>query len=256
VLATEIIERTAARNLQAYAAGYRQIAARLGAGSISCAGGVAAFTGPESPLTTVKGAGPQISDEELDRIITFYRDSGAANVTFELAPWVTSDSLGRLINRGFRRSGSEDVVVCQLPAQISGSSVPLSNMDRRSWAELLLDSSELARTEPYMTMGLVAASLPGALNIGIVDGRGTCVACAQSVAYDDIVIMGCDATLPPARGRGAQTTLIRERLRLANNAALSWAIAEVAPDSTSERNYLRLGFTIAYNRVHYSLPLT
>jgi hypothetical protein len=33
------------------------------------------------------------------------------------------------------------------------------------------------------------------------------------------------------------------------------AVAEVEPGSTSERNYLRCGFTIAYTRTHYSRAL-
>jgi hypothetical protein len=52
------LERAVARNLQDYVAAYRHLAPQVGAAGIEVAGGVAAFTGIDSPLTTVKGTGP------------------------------------------------------------------------------------------------------------------------------------------------------------------------------------------------------
>jgi hypothetical protein len=49
------LEAAAGRNLADYVAALRRVAPELGAECIDIAGGVAAFTGIGSPLTTVKG---------------------------------------------------------------------------------------------------------------------------------------------------------------------------------------------------------
>ena len=80
------------------------------------------------------------------------------------------------------------------------------------------------------------------------------IACAQVVRTGgDVVVFGNDGTGPGARGRGAQQALIIERLRALP--AGTTAVAEVEPGGTSERNYLRCGFTIAYTRTHHARVL-
>jgi acyl-CoA synthetase (NDP forming) len=70
-----------------------------------------------------------------------------------------------------------------------------------------------------------------------------------------VAIFGNDNTHPRERRRGHQRLLIEARLGLALQLGLAHAIAEVAPGSTSERNYLRCGFERAYIRTHYSRDL-
>ena len=95
---------------------------------------------------------------------------------------------------------------------------------------------------------VAAAHLPNAQLLGVCESEDW-IACAQSVVYDDVVIFGNDATLPAFRRRGAQTALIAERLRTVGAERI--AVAEVEPNSSSERNYRRCGFRIAYARTHY-----
>ena len=78
------------------------------------------------------------------------------------------------------------------------------------------------------------------------------IGCAQAVTYDDVVIFGNDGTDPAERGRGVQTALITGRLEALPAGTL--VTAEVAPGSGSERNYLRCGFQIAYERTSYVRP--
>jgi hypothetical protein len=59
------IERAMARDLRDYVAAYHRLAPGAGATSSEIAGGVAAFTGLDSPLTTVKGTGPHLSRRDL-----------------------------------------------------------------------------------------------------------------------------------------------------------------------------------------------
>ena len=61
---------------------------------------------------------------------------------------------------------------------------------------------------------------------------------------------------PPGVGRDdweGLKTLIRARLDLVRRGVV--AVAEVNPGAGSERNYLRSGFQIAYQRRHYTKPL-
>src|SRR5207245_3826097 len=54
-----------ARNLLDFVEAW-QVAPALGAAAIACSGGVAAFVGTDSPLTTVKGAGPELGAGDVN----------------------------------------------------------------------------------------------------------------------------------------------------------------------------------------------
>ena len=110
-------------------------------------------------------------------------------------------------------------------------------------------TSELPDESPTKELVIAAAHLPNAVLYGLRE-NDRWIACAQSVTYDDVAIFGCDGTMPEARRRGAQTTLIEDRL--AALPAGKIVMAEVAPGSGSERNYLRCGFQIAYARTHFA----
>jgi GNAT superfamily N-acetyltransferase len=58
-----------------------------------------------------------------------------------------------------------------------------------------------------------------------------------------------DSTLVNFRGRGIQTALIRERLKLLRSQGAELAAASVIPGSISQRNYERCGFVVAYTKV-------
>ena len=98
----------------------------------------------------------------------------------------------------------------------------------------------------------VAARLPGSVRLGVRAGDRW-IACGQVVVEDDTVIFANDSTIPEARRMGAQTALIQARLATVNDGSL--VIAEVAPGSGSERNYLRCGFEVAYTRTQFTCSI-
>jgi GNAT superfamily N-acetyltransferase len=57
-------------------------------------------------------------------------------------------------------------------------------------------------------------------------------------------VLGGAATLPAARGAGAQTALLAHRLSLAGHLGAPLATATAAPGSPSIRNLAGAGFTI------------
>lgn len=242
------IENAVARNLQDYVAAHRQVDPQVGAECITVAGGVAAFTGLGSPLTTVKGAAAHLAPRDLDEIESFFLDHEATTVTIEMAPWLSAESKQTLCRRGYRQGGEENVMATTSGTPRSGNAPRAEAIPAHAWPELMRRGFELPDASPTSVLVTAAAHLPNAQLYGIRD-NDRWIACAQSIIYDDVVIFANDVTVPEARGKGAQTALIEARLKAVPTGM--FAIAEVAPGSGSERNYLRCGFQVAYARTHY-----
>jgi GNAT superfamily N-acetyltransferase len=62
--------------------------------------------------------------------------------------------------------------------------------------------------------------------------------------HGQVAVLGGAATLPEARGRGAQALLLRTRLAIAIEVGCTLATATAAAGSTSLRNLARAGFVI------------
>lgn len=223
-----------------------------GVESIEVAGGTAAFTGAGSPLTTVKGAGAPLTPADIGRLESFFGGHGATRVTIEMAPWPDADYRQLLFAHGYVVAGREDVVVATCRAWHPTSWRPQA-MPAADWCDLtrtVLDAAPASETGRLLG---AAAGLGGSALIGVHDGDRW-VAAAQSVTYGDVVIFGNDATLPAARRRGVQAALIGARLAEVPMGA--HAVAEVAPASGSERNYLRGGFRVLYTRETFAKSLS
>jgi hypothetical protein len=245
------IERAVAQNLAEYVAAYAAVTPEIAAAAIEVAGGVAAFCGLDSPLTTTKGIGAQISPGDCERVEAFFREHGANAVTFECAPWLSDEARRMLEQRGYRASSQEHVLLRRRAV----NERPAFNVDRLSasdWPEVMLRGFELPDSAAMRALVRAAGALKDAQLWGIRN-ENEWIACAQSVRYDNVTILGCDGTLPEARGRGAQRALILQRLREIGPKLA--ATSEVAPGSVSERNYLRCGFEVAYARTHYTRTL-
>jgi hypothetical protein len=251
----KIFESAAAQNLLDYVHALQSVAANLEAGAIACAGGVAAFTGVGSPLTTIKGAGPEINDDDIDAAETFFKRCGADRVVFELNPWISPATKARLTDRGYELIGSEDVVVRQPPFETPAPAHRVETIEEKRWAEVMLQMNGLPDTPLWRAICEASAMLPDAVRFGVLDRGGDWIACAELLPAAGVGLFGNDATLESARGRGAQTATIHERLRAVAAQGLSCVAAEVAPGSGSERNYLRCGFHLAYARTHYARRL-
>src|SRR5262245_5525153 len=105
-----MIERAFARNLRAYVDGYRALDAPGDVDMMDAAGGVAAFLGVGSPLTTVKGAPADVTSELISELEDFFRTHRVPTITMELAPWANPATNDLLAARGYEVTSSEDVV--------------------------------------------------------------------------------------------------------------------------------------------------
>jgi hypothetical protein len=251
----EIIERAAARNLLDYVHAARTVAPELKAAATGCAGGAAAFLGAGSPLTTVKGSGPDLTEEDIDAAEHFFLQCGAGRAIFEVAPWISAESSDRLRRRDYEVVGSENVVVRSPPFTAPEPHHHVVHVDARCWPELMLLMNDFPDSSPWRALAEASAILPGAIRFGVPGGGGAFLACAQIQPSAGVGLFGNDATLHSARRRGLHTATIQQRLRAAATLDFSCVAAEVAPGSASERNYLRCGFHLAYTRAHYARNL-
>jgi hypothetical protein len=238
----EGVERAFGQNLRDF------VHASRGGAAIPCAGGVAAFLGPDSPLTTVKGASSEFDEDAIDRTEEFFRSSGSERAMFELAPCAPTELL---LRRGYEVVGAEHVLLRRPPFDCAAPALEVVAVAEDDWPAVQLAANDAEDSSEWRRIVAMCAALPNAMRFGIRDGESW-IACAEVMPAGDVAIFGNDATVPRARGRGAQTATIQARLQAIVAMPFPYAVAEVAPGSTSERNYLRCGFEIAYKRLWYS----
>jgi len=246
------IERAFAQNLFDYAQAMKSVAPDLAAAAIPCAGGTAAFLGVGSPLTTIKGAGPDITDDQMEQAEGWFRRRGVNTVVFELAPWISGETADRLARRGYETVGAEDVVVQCSPFEAPQS--PRWRVERvepGGWPDVMFQVNHVADVPHWRALVHASACLPGALHFASSGASDGWIACAQVFPVGAIAIFANDVTHSRACGRGVQTAAILERLRVAATLPFSCLTAEVAPGSASERNYIRCGFRVLYTRARY-----
>lgn len=251
-LTLETIERAVARNLLDYVQALNMVAPGLAGAATPCAGGTAAFVGAGCPLTTIKGAGPVVTDDDIEHAEEWFRRHGVNAVVFELAPWISGETADRLLRRGYEVTGSENVVVRRSPFDAPQPLHPVKRVDTGNWPEIMLQVNDAADSPLWRGLVQACASLPDAMHFAIPGTSGGWIGCAQVLPAAGIALFANDATHPTARGHGAQTAIIHERLRAIAKLPFFCLAAEVAPGSTSERNYLRCAFRVFYARAHYS----
>jgi hypothetical protein len=248
----EHIERAIAENLRDYVSAYREAAPGVGAKSIEVAGGVAAFLGSGSPITAVKGVGARVTTKELEKIEDFFAGFGVKDPTIEIAPWLQESSLEVLRSRGYKPAATEDVVVRASGTESSRGISGVEEVSKGDWPELMRGAYELPDESPFRELVHACPRMPRGRSIGI-RANEKWVACAQMHSYEGVMLFSCDGTVPSARGKGMQETLINYRLQALPSRSI--AAAEVTPGGGSERNYLRCGFQIAYARTHWRKQL-
>jgi GNAT superfamily N-acetyltransferase len=225
-----------------------------GASVLQVAGGTAIFVGPGSPLTRAVGIGMRgpVSADEMDRLEDFYHARDSA-VTVDLCPLADNSIVELLGDRGYRLAEFNNVLVRPLAGgEIAAGETPvrLANEDEEQlWARTVgrgfMEKEELTREE--MDIGLAIWRMPGSLRWMAFSGGEA--GAAGAMAFDrGLATLFADSTLLGFRGMGLHAALIRARLRAAAEAGCDLATASTLPDSTSQRNYQRHGFQVAYTK--------
>ena len=229
------------------------------------AGGVAACSGPDSPLTKVVGLGfgGMPGEDELARVEAEFAARGAA-VQVELCALAESGIAERLTRRGYALVGLENVLGRELdgraawrePREIAIERSGPAELD--SWIEIVVeafaepDAQGVASHESFGHDEMRQSVRDMAATSGFVRylaRRAGEPAGAASLRTSAGIAQLCGAgTLPAHRRRGVQAALLERRLADAARAAGELAVVTTLPGSKSQANVQRHGFELLYAR--------
>jgi GNAT superfamily N-acetyltransferase len=196
-----------------------------------------------------------VSEDEFDRLEDFFRSRETAAI-ISLCPLADASLIELIGKRGYRISHFENTLArtlspeSQLPDADPRVSVRQTRPDEGDvWTRTVMTGFSEGLTPPAESINLFMPFFDtpaGPSWIAEVEGRP--VAGAAMGFTDRVAMLYGDATLPEARGQGAQAALIRARLLLALEKECDLAIACTLPGSVSQRNYERFGFRVAYTK--------
>ena len=232
------------------------------AATLRVSGGVAAWFCAGNPVNGTFGmgmVGPATADD-VAAVVDFY-EARRAPARIDVSPHADASLLPLLAAAGFRVTGFEDVLFQPLPApppapRAASLEVRIAwgEWDRALWAEIEARGfkDEDVSAADRALAGSISVRRDGMHFLGMLDGEAA--GTGMLVMKDGVALFNGDATLPAHRGRGVQSAILAERLRVASEAGCDLAVIEAAPGGTSHRNQERAGFRIAYTRVSLERP--
>lgn len=219
-------------------------------------GGIAVFTGKDSPITQAVGVGLDgpVVEADIEALEHFFRDRGAT-VAMEVCPLVGSEFYELLAKRGYRLVEVSNVLVRSLggddfpvaPPQIAIRIAAQS--EAALWAHAVAQgfAEHFPVTQSLLEVMEGFFHRPGAsCFLAYVEGQaagGGVVSCHKGVAG----LFGA-STLPAFRRQGIQSALLAARLGWAQSQGCDLAASIALPGSASQRNIERAGFHVAYTR--------
>ena len=229
----------------------------------SAAGGFLTFCGPASPLTHAVGVGMlgPVTVEEIEQIEDFFV-SRDAPVTIDVTPHTHTSVRDMLNDRGYRISDFSNVLVRavrqdesppQYPsrAQVRTARASESELYARTVVSGFLSRQDLNDEE--LIIGKILFGMPHATPLFAEMDNEIAGGCGLSIRKNLASCFG-DSTLPVFRGNGVHTAMICARIAEAIKSGCDLMTAGTQPGSQSQRNYQRLGFTVAYSKLTMVLP--
>lgn len=221
------------------------------------AGGVATFTGVDSPISQAIGAGlnESVAESELDRLEDFFRTRGAPAI-LELATFA-APSFVEMLNRRRYTITEFSHVLARRREPNEGFPLPpreidvrkLSESDAKLYTETVV-KSYAEFFEPTRELLDVVEGFcydpHGRCFLAFVEGRPA--GGGAAAASDGIGTLGGAGVLPEFRGRGVQSALIAARMQWLASQNCEWLVSVAHPGSASHHNMERAGFRLAYAR--------
>lgn len=226
-----------------------------GAAFLDIGGGCAIFVGADSPLTqaVALGLNGAVSESEVDTLEAFFRSRGA-KVSVDFCPLADAGLLEILSRRGYRATEFNNVLV----RRIAGGQIVMAPHVRRAlageddlWSYTVgrgfFDQPDLTTVE--MDVGRAIFAMPGALCYLAVATTGEPAGGGALAVRDGLATLFADSTISAFRRQGFHRELIAGRLNEAIALGCDTAMASTLPGSTSQRNFERSGFEVAYTKV-------
>lgn len=199
-------------------------------------------------LNSVTGVAED-SVEELPDVLETFAAVGAPSPSL-ITGHPTAMLGDQLHHLGFAPAGRRPLAVIDLPVSSDadhsdGGGLQVREIEAGDELQLFLDVLAAGYAAPKAVSDFLLAehSTAGIRRFLAWRGNQPVAACAMSL-HRDVAVLGGAATVPAARGLGAQTALLQYRLRMAEAAGCVAATATAAPDSSSARNLAQAGFTV------------
>ncbi|MGB0035277.1 MAG: GNAT family N-acetyltransferase [Candidatus Acidiferrales bacterium] len=232
-----------------------------GSARIAVGGGIAVFTGIDSPATQAEGLGLHgpVSEDEFTRLEEFFRSRGSS-VFIEVCPMADPSFIESLGKRGYRVVEFSNMLLRKVdPAETFTPAAPGIIVRPISPGEEQLHAETVARgfadhfavTDEMIAMiqGFFSRSSGFVAYFVLVDGKvagGGALKIRNRIAG----LFGA-STLPEFRNRGAQSAVISARLEIARTSGCDLAMSITQPSSVSQRNLERAGFSVVYTRAKF-----
>lgn len=227
--------------------------------------GLLVVTGPRRYVNRAVGVTlDDLGADDVDAVVRHYADAGLP-AAVQLSSWASEVTAVALRRAGFAPDACRSVLAVDLrqapPARAAAGAAAEVEVevevvtvdDDPACADLAADvmaadvlgqGGDRAASDEFMAADRVA---PGTTQLlALVDGRP--VGCGSLTVVrtgdDTTGWLGAAATVPAARRRGVQTTLVRHRLRLAAEVGCDLVGATASVGSTSARVLQRCGFAL------------
>ncbi len=224
------------------------------------AGGVAVFTGVDSPLTQAVEVGlwGPVTAEELDNLESFYTSRGDA-VRVELCPLADASVIELFGKRNYGVTEFSNVLLRPLSLGETWAGAPrglviekIGEKDAELWAGTVAQgfAEQFPVTPQLLEVVQMFAYCPGA-ECYLARWEAEPAGGSSLSLRDGVAGLFGASTLPAFRKRGIQTALLHHRLArgVAEGCDIAMSIAQ--PGSASHRNIERQGFRVAYTRVKF-----
>jgi len=261
----QFIDRNLARRLEltdahgsvAFARAHAGLFPEVGAASQSFCGGWATFAGADSPITQAFGLGLSgpVQEDEVARMEEFFRQRGAAT-NVELCPYADPSVVEVFRKRGYTLTEFSNVLARRLTREDAESTFDAQvrvrhpeSHEAQAWAETVARGFFPEGDLPPGMVDLFITSLHSATGtFFLAELDGQIIGGAVLTMHEGVGSCGGASTLPAFRGRGAQTALLRARLRHAAEKGCDLAMVTTMPGTTSQRNAERQDFRVVYTR--------
>jgi GNAT superfamily N-acetyltransferase len=227
------------------------------AAAIRVAGGIATFTGVDSPISQVIGAGLEenIAEAELDRLEEFFKTRGAPAI-IELASFAAPSFVEMLNQRRYTIVEFSHVLAqkCERSEKFPAPAREIAIREVRD-EDAKLYTETVAKS--YAEFFQPTRELLDVVEGFCYDPHGRCFLAfvdsqpaggGGAAASDGIGTLGGAGVLPEFRGRGLQSALISARMEWLAAKNCEWLVTVAHAGSASHRNMERFGFRLVYTR--------
>jgi hypothetical protein len=245
----ETIRRCEIAGIRCGIATAARLTPHVGVAGVEIAGGLAAFTGVDSPLSQVYGVVAPVTEAHIAAITTFYESRGATPRVF-VSPLADPSLAAGLAGAGYAPCEYESVLISDA---FEENAVPNACIraaaDLDAWAAASAQAFtglEFPQRADIAIAKLIAYS-EGVYALQAIE-NGAIVATAAMDLRNGCAGLFAGSTLAAFRGRGWHLALIRDRIARARDQGASFMRATARPMSVSERNFHRCGFETVYTR--------